>query len=237
MGNTPDRPAVVSIHRPPVSQSEIDTSAPYDGDSSLKAAGLVCERNDQLLFSDLEFRLEAGELLQVDGPNGSGKTTLLRILCGLLPPDDGEVFWCGAAIRKIKTEFFANLIFVGHKLGIKDELTPVENLRIDRALRGSRGLVPPREALRAMGIADHQDVPCRFLSAGQRRRVALSRLLVSRAQLWVLDEPLTALDKRGQQMIRDTLIEHASRGGMTVFTTHLTFDFGQYPISTISLGS
>ncbi|MDH3281292.1 MAG: cytochrome c biogenesis heme-transporting ATPase CcmA [Gammaproteobacteria bacterium] len=237
MGNTPDIPAAVSIDRQSVSQSEIDTCAPYDGDSSLKGTGLVCERNDQLLFSDLAFRLGPGELLQVDGPNGSGKTTLLRILCGLLAPDDGEVSWCGTPIRKIKTEFFANLVFVGHKLGIKDELTPVENLRIDRALRGSQQHVAPREALRSMGIGDHQDVPCRFLSAGQRRRVALSRLLVSRAQLWILDEPLTALDKHGQKMMRDTLVEHAGRGGMTVFTTHLTFDFGQYPVSKISLGS
>ncbi|MDH3638347.1 MAG: cytochrome c biogenesis heme-transporting ATPase CcmA [Gammaproteobacteria bacterium] len=237
MGKTPDTPAVVSINRKHVSQHEIDSPAPYDGDSSLKGAGLGCERNDQLLFSDLEFRLGPGELLQVDGPNGSGKTTLLRILCGLLPPDEGEVFWCGTAIRKIRTEYFANLLFVGHKLGIKDELTPVENLRIDRALRGSQCQVTPREALKSMGIVDHQDVPCRFLSAGQRRRVALARLLVSQAQLWILDEPLTALDKHGQKMMRDILIEHAGRGGMSVFTTHLTFDFGQYPISTISLGS
>ncbi len=236
MVKPPETSAVVSISRNNASRPEIVDSVRYDGNASLIGAGLACERNDRELFSDLSFRLEAGELLQVDGPNGSGKTTLLRILCGLLPADEGEVRWCNSEIRKVRGEYCANLIFVGHRPGIKDELTPVENLNIDRALRGAAQGVSPREALRSMGIVDHQDVPCRFLSAGQRRRVALSRLLVSRAQLWILDEPLTALDKHGQTMMHDTLVAHAGSGGMAIFTTHLALDFGGCSLSKISLG-
>lgn len=207
-----------------------------DGNVSLTVENLGCERNDQWLFSNLSFELAPGQLLQIDGVNGSGKTTLLRTVCGLLPADQGNVYWCGQPIRQNRYEYFSQLVFVGHKQGVKDELTAEENLHIDQVLAAKPGGLSAREALRRLGIEECGDQLCRQLSAGQRQRVALARLLISFARFWVLDEPLTALDQDAQQTVVDLVTRHIDTGGMVMITSHQKIDWGGQPYSTIRLG-
>jgi len=186
----------------------------------LEAIDLECERQDRVLFSGLSFALEAGGVLQLEGQNGSGKTTLLRVLCGLSPPAAGEVRWCGRPIGEVRAEYAAELAYVGHAPGVKDDLTPLENLRAAQALLGAVPGLPPEEALERLGLAGYEDVLCRRLSAGQRRRVALARLLVARSRLWILDEPFTALDRSGIRDIERMIEHHTAAGGMVVLSTH-----------------
>lgn len=202
----------------------------------LKVEELGCERNDRTLFSGLSFELKSGELIQVDGPNGSGKTTLLRIICGLLPTDEGKIYWCGEPINRNRFDYLSQLIFVGHKHGIKDELTAKENLCVDQVLAGQRSSISADQALRQLGVDECRDQLCRQLSAGQRQRVALARLLVSVGKLWVLDEPLTALDRVAQNVVQDLLSNHLNNDGMVVITSHQKMDWSGLSKKTIRLG-
>jgi len=208
----------------------------FDSGSLLRARGLSCARNERVLFSNLTFELRAGKLLQVTGANGSGKTTLLRCLCGLFLAEEGEIEWCGVSIQRARSEYFGALRYVGHRTGIKEDLTPVENVTVDAVLSGRADGVTPFEALEQVGLASARDVPCRALSMGQRRRVGLARLLVSRAQLWILDEPLAALDHSGQKMVETLLKDHASAGGMVIFSSHQGLEFAAGTIE-IDLGT
>ena len=235
-GETQSRESLVVV---PLNSSHPDTMEYSDVDPEqvmLKVERLGCERNDRTLFAGLNFDLKSGELIQVDGPNGSGKTTLLRTICGLLPVDEGKVYWCGEPIQKNRFEFLSQLIFVGHKHGTKDELTARENLDIDQLLAGQRSLISADQALTRLGVADCRDQLCRQLSAGQRQRVALARLLVSVGRLWVLDEPLTALDQVAQNTVRDLLSNHLDNGGMVVITSHQKMDWDGLLKKTIRLG-
>lgn len=202
----------------------------------LKVENLSCERNDRSLFSGLSFDLKSGDLIQVDGPNGSGKTTLLRTVCGLLPPDEGTIYWCGTPIHRNRFDYLSELVFVGHKHGIKDELTAKENLDMDGLLAGHRSKFSTDQALQEFGVDGCRDQLCRQLSAGQRQRVALARLLVSIGKFWVLDEPLTALDRAAQNTVRDLLSQHVDNGGMVLITSHQTMDWGGMTRKTIRLG-
>jgi len=187
----------------------------------LEAVNLTCRRNGRQLFSGLSFALGPGEAVWVDGPNGSGKTSLLRILCGLAEPDGGEVRWGGNRIRSARFEFRNDIAYVAHAHGIKEELTPCENLRIAQAFgpaEPGRGAID--RALDHVGLGRLADVPARMLSAGQKRLVALARLRVRRARLWVLDEPFTALDKRAVAIVEAMLAAHTAAGGLLVLTTH-----------------
>ena len=204
---------------------------------SLKVENLACERNEQTLFTGLSFTLEPGELLQIDGANGSGKTTLLRTVCGLVPADEGSVYWQDRPIQQSRSDYFSQLVFIGHKQGIKDELTAAENLHIDRVLAAQRSVLSPREALGRLGIDECRDQLCRQLSAGQRQRVALARLLVSVARFWVLDEPLTALDQEAQETVRDLVYQHVESGGMVMITSHQNTDWGVPACKTVRLGN
>ncbi|MDO9372270.1 MAG: cytochrome c biogenesis heme-transporting ATPase CcmA [Gammaproteobacteria bacterium] len=187
---------------------------------SLEAVGIECERGERVLFSGLSLSLRPGNLMLIEGPNGSGKTSLLRILCGLAQPSGGVVRWCGADINQARDQFRAELIYLGHNHGVKGDLTPYENLRIARDLACAKQDVTLDEALDAVGLAGFADVPARTLSAGQRRRVALARLLVTQVRLWVLDEPFTALDTRGVTLVERMLAGHLAQGGMAVVSTH-----------------
>ncbi|MCP4700359.1 MAG: cytochrome c biogenesis heme-transporting ATPase CcmA [Gammaproteobacteria bacterium] len=187
---------------------------------SLSASHLECIRDDRVLFHDLSFSLQAGQVLQVEGHNGSGKTSLLRILCGLTLPGEGEVYWNGEDIQTMGPDYCAVMSYIGHAHGVKAELTPQENLAVARALSASPDDISLDDALEQMGLRGFEDVPAGTLSAGQQRRVALARLLVCQTPLWILDEPFTALDKAGIANVERLLNEHALHGGIAVLTSH-----------------
>jgi len=192
----------------------------FDPNLSLEAADLACIRDDRVLFEHLGFTLATGELLMLEGRNGSGKTSLLRILCSIRLPDAGAVWWCGEEVQRLGPDYHEQLSYVGHKDGIKQDLTPEENLRMARALgRPSPELDIP-EALELFGLYGFEDVPTRTLSAGQQRRVALARLVATEAPLWILDEPFTSLDRDGIGVFESVMETHLERGGMIVMTTH-----------------
>jgi heme exporter protein A len=187
----------------------------------LEVSNLACTRGDHRLFSGLSFTLNFGQIMQVQGANGSGKTSLLRSLCGFLTPDEGDIIWRSQNIRELGEDYYAELLYLGHLNAIKDELSALENLRISAGLSGV-GL-DENEAmatLRRMGLRGREMLPTKVLSQGQRRRVALARLLVSDARLWILDEPLTALDVGAVAMVQELIAEHLARQGMVIFTTH-----------------
>jgi heme exporter protein A len=187
----------------------------------LEVGNLAVSRGDHRLFSGLSFSLHPGQLMQVQGANGSGKTSLLRTLCGFIPPDEGEILWNGKRAHDLGEEYFAELLYMGHLNAIKDELNALENLQMSAGLAGYT--VSEQQAiaaLRRMGLQRREHLPVRVLSQGQRRRVALARLLTSDANLWILDEPLTALDVGAVGLMQELIGEHLSKGGMTIFTTH-----------------
>lgn len=203
----------------------------------LEVVDLECVRGDRRLFSGLGFRLEAGELLHLQGHNGSGKTTLMRMICGLIAPAAGEVRWRGEDIRRQREAYHRELVYAGHKSAIKGDLTGVENLRIACRLAG----VPVTEkaawaALERMGLRGHEDLPSRVLSQGQKKRVALARLLLNRAPLWVLDEPFTALDRAAVAFLEQVIREHLAEGGLVVLTTHQAVPLTEGRVKTLKLG-
>lgn len=187
----------------------------------LDVDNLACTRGDCRLFADLNLSLGEGELLYVYGHNGSGKTTLLRTLCGLILPDEGEVRWGGENIRSMREEFTKDVLYLGHKNGIKADLTALENLRISAALDGF-DVEEKRawDALDHLGLRGREDLEAKVLSQGQKRRVALARLMVNNAKLWILDEPFTALDLAAVDLLQTVIREHQDSGGMVVLTTH-----------------
>ncbi len=187
----------------------------------LEVSDLACERGDHRLFSGLSFTLSAGELMQVQGANGSGKTTLLRTLCGFVQPAAGGVKWGGRDIGEWDDANHAEMCYLGHLNAIKDELSALENLQMSAGLAGYTVTEPQAiAALRRMGLQRREHLPVKVLSQGQRRRVALARLLIGDARLWILDEPLTALDVGAVGLMQELIGEHLSKGGMTIFTTH-----------------
>lgn len=193
----------------------------------LQAHQLACVRGDRPLFRGLNFSLEAGSALHLAGANGSGKTSLLRLLCGLSAPAEGEVRWNGESIRSLREEFYRRLIYIGHAPAVKDDLTALENLVTSATLAGlAVAEEEARRALHGIGLAGREDLPTKVLSQGQRRRVALARLLLAtRVPLWVLDEPFTALDKRAVASLCQTIEAHVQDGGMVIYTTHQEVEF------------
>lgn len=175
-----------------------------------------------MLFEHLDLRLTGGDMVQISGPNGSGKTSLLRLLAGLMQPTSGQVLLNGQPLHAQRAELARNLLWIGHAAGIKDVLTPEENLSWLCALHQSATREAIWQALAAVGLRGFEDVACHTLSAGQQRRVALARLYLDGPALWVLDEPFTALDKQGVAQLEEHLANHCERGGMVVLTTHHT---------------
>src|SRR6266516_1780237 len=187
----------------------------------LEAVNLGCARGERRLFSNLNFSVTPGTLLQLVGPNGSGKTSLLRILCGLLTPEEGEIRWRGENIRSLGEEYFSDLTYIGHRNGLKEELSSLENLTISAGLAG-RVASPNdvRKVLGKMGLEGTENLPARLLSEGQRRRSALARLLSWSTSLWLLDEVLTSLDEAAVVLMKSLIEEHLSSGGMAIVATH-----------------
>lgn len=186
----------------------------------LQASNLAYQRNDHFLFSKLSFQLQASQALHVEGINGAGKTTLLRILTGLAAPTDGVVHWQGKNIQEWRESYHAQLLYIGHQAGIKGELTPKENLQANLALSGSSNNSSIEAALINVGLENDMNSPCHQLSAGQQRRVALARLWLTKAKVWILDEPFTAIDKAGIANVNAVIVEHLTQGGVLAITSH-----------------
>jgi heme exporter protein A len=203
----------------------------------LEIINLACIRGGRTLFGGLNLTIPPGAFVQVTGANGSGKTSLLRTICGLLPPESGEVRWQGTDIRKLGEDFATALTYLGHRNGIKEELTSLENLRVSCGLSGSK--ITREQAGKALirtGLAGKEDLPARFLSEGQRRRAALARLVTSDATLWVLDEVLASLDTAAVGLVNSLLEEHLSNGGIAVVATHQDLNVSAGSFQRLELG-
>lgn len=187
----------------------------------LHIEGLACSRGERRLFSGFELTLSAGEATQVAGANGCGKTTLLRTVCGLQRPEAGSVCWRDRDIHRDPEVSDGECLYLAHENALNPDLTPRENLAALARVHGDRHDNEAIEkALAALGVTALADRPCRSLSAGQRRRSALSRLLLSRAPLWLLDEPAAALDTGARERLGACIAEHVEAGGAVLFTTH-----------------
>ena len=194
---------------------------PLNDEAPLAVSNLACVRGDSLLFQGLSFALLPGTVLKVEGPNGAGKTSLLRILAGLLRPEAGSVLWRGQDIAACAAEYAADRRYIGHQNGHGLALTARENLRVAAALQGiDGGAVSLDSVLEAVGLPQAGDTPAVRLSSGQRRRLALARLLLGQADIWMLDEPLNALDREGQALVSRMLTHHLRRDGVAVISTH-----------------
>jgi heme exporter protein A len=194
---------------------------PLSTRSMLQATDLSCRRGDRELFAGLAFSLAAGSWLQVTGNNGAGKTSLLRMLCGLAPAETGQIQWNGSAISELGDAYRAELLYLGHQAPVKEELSLRENLLLSAAVKGwEPSLQEMESALKNMGLAGREDAPARFLSQGQKRRVALAQLCYAREPLWILDEPLAALDGEASAVVSELAGKHLSAGGTLVFTSH-----------------
>ena len=189
--------------------------------NQLQVIALSCERGGRPLFAPQSFSLDAGEALHLEGDNGVGKTSLLRMVCGLAPAASGEVRWGGKDIADERQAFMRDLLYLGHNLGLKGDLSALENLQTASVLAGqavSRDQV--LQALQALGLGSRAHLPLRVLSQGQKRRVALARLQLAKARLWVLDEPFVALDGVAMHALQEVLQAHVQHGGLLLFTSH-----------------
>jgi heme exporter protein A len=204
----------------------------------LMAQNLTCIRGERRLFESLGFELKAGGLLYVLGENGSGKTSLLRLLCGFLRPEEGAVFWRGENITQDQENYCSSLLYLGHLNGLKDDLTALENLQMSARLSGYEADEPMAlAALAAIKLQHCANLPVRVLSQGQKRRVALARLWLTDRQLWILDEPFTALDAASVEILTARLSQHMANGGITIMTTHQNVSIGAQFTETLRLNS
>ena len=190
----------------------------HDRPALLEAHALAFARNDEPIFGPLDFTLHAGEVVLIEGDNGAGKSTLLRVLSGLLAPTAGEIHLNGEPLTLERLS--PQVALLSHQTGLKSELTALENLRFAAGLGGQRAGLSPRTTLAGVGLEGYADVPVRQLSAGQKKRVALARVLLAPVGLWLLDEPYANLDLDGIKLVNRLLENHANRGGAALITSH-----------------
>ena len=188
------------------------------GKSMLKVNALAFDYIDKAVFRDVQFSLEAGKLLHLQGGNGVGKTTLLKLLAGLLQPSSGEIFWNNIAINDDLPSWQQRICYIGHKLGLSSDLTIKENCYFD--LHWQRRPVSFADLLKSFNLTELADVPCSKLSQGQKRRAALLRIAMTDARVWLLDEPFVALDKPSMNALADCLKQHLADNGLIVMTSH-----------------
>ncbi len=202
----------------------------------LQVDRLSCIRGDRCLFQDLSFTLMAGAVLLVEGANGSGKTTLLRVLSGIRQPDEGNVSWCDQPISTLKGDYLEQLSYLGHQDGVKRDLTAWENLAFNQAM-GKTGDRSIAEVLSLVGLSGLADALVAQFSAGQRRRLALARLLLLKARLWILDEPFTSLDRAGIQQMEQLFVEHVTSGGMVIMSAHHDLALSGIKVQRVNLSA
>ncbi|MBR9874253.1 cytochrome c biogenesis heme-transporting ATPase CcmA [Vibrio sp. J1-1] len=203
----------------------------------LEVSNLTAIRDERVLFENLKFTIKPGELVQIEGRNGTGKTTLLRIVTGLGDREEGIIKWKGEEVEKSRDFFHQDLLFLGHQTGVKRELTALENLRFYQSIQNNCSSDEEIfTALTQVGLAGREDVPVAQLSAGQQRRVALARLWLSKQILWILDEPLTAIDKQGVKVLESLFANHADNGGIVILTTHQDMFADSPKLRKIKLG-
>ena len=205
--------------------------------SKFSIHNLECIRQNNMLFRGLNFSIKDGDLLQINGANGSGKSSLLQICSGLIEPTSGEILWENKNINKYRYEFQSNILYLGHSNAIKAALTVEENMRIIHSLTGEKANIDYSEILNTMGMTGMNEILVSRLSAGQKRRVGLTRLHMAKSKLWFLDEPFNALDKKGKKIIENIDINHCNDGGIVLFTTHQKMEINNYPLQNIHLGN
>jgi heme exporter protein A len=201
----------------------------------IKGEALTCERGSRLLFENLEFSLKSGQAMIIQGSNGAGKTSLLRIITGLSQPANGSVTWNQQNIESIAEEYQQNLLYIGHLAAVKQELTVRENLQLLMRFWPSESNCSVLELAEYVGLRQRLSVTCSRLSAGQQRRVSLARLFISRQKLWVLDEPLTAIDVDFIDVIEHCLQNHLKHGGLAILTTHRGINLGGQTSTNLDL--
>jgi heme exporter protein A len=201
----------------------------------LEVRDLHLWRGDRHLLRGSSFALRRGELLQVVGPNGVGKTSLLRCVAGLLPVESGEIAWGGRHVQDCRDEFHRELAYLAHVNALKADLTALENLRYGVGLKRSVADSELSDVLASLHVASCMDLPVRSLSAGQKRRVAIARILLSRATLWILDEPITNLDVAGIALFESCMAEHLRAGGMILTAAHQLLLQGRPAVRTLEL--
>ena len=198
--------------------------------------GLGCSKGGRPLFQGIDCTLQSGRWLHVVGANGVGKTSLLRMLCGLAPIDSGDIWWNGTSISSNPAAYRRDLCYLGHLNALQESMTVHENLAFSSALGGFMpDAAQISDLLHRFGVGGRAQQLVRYLSQGQKRRVALSRLALSPARLWVLDEPFVAMDEAGIRMLADLIAQHLSTGGMAVLTSHQQVDIGALPAQTLEL--
>jgi heme exporter protein A len=193
--------------------------------AKLSADGLTLFRGERCLFQGLSFALNPGEMLLLEGRNGSGKTSLMRAIAGLIEFEDGDVLWDGKPVRSNRPDFYGSLVWMQHRVGFKADLTLVENLRFESHLRAQSDQ-DFDAVLERLGIERLKRLPMRALSAGQQRRVALARMLLSRVPLWLMDEPFTNLDRQGRALVMELTTHHLDDGGMCIMAAHQDVEIG-----------
>ncbi len=189
--------------------------------NQITVEALSCQRGDKILFSDLTYCWKSGDFVQIEGYNGIGKTSLLRILVGLIQPRSGKVFWNNTELKKDREDYHHNLLYLGHHTGIKPELTAWENLKFYQKITDCQQDDEILwETLEKVGLFGREDILASQLSAGQQKRVALARLWLSKAPLWILDEPFTAIDKEGVKELTYLFEQHTKQNGIVILTSH-----------------
>jgi heme exporter protein A len=204
----------------------------------LQTRDLACARGGKTLFAGLNLSVVPGQSLHLQGDNGSGKTSLLRLLCGLSEPAAGELLWDGAPMALVRETYLREMLYLGHALALKEGLSALENLHFAAALMDQAWSIDAATAaLRQMGLRGREHLPLQVLSQGQKRRVALARLCLSPARLWLLDEPFVALDSAACTVLQGLMQAHVAQGGMVVFTSHQAVELSGGDNRSLRLGA